>query len=1107
VINTNDAGPGSLRDAINQANGSPGGDLINFSIGMNTPTIAVGSLLAAPLPTITETVTIDGATGGAIRIELDGTMAGAAADGLTIAAANCNIRSLVINRFTGNGISISGAGGVNTIQNSFIGTDAAGTAMLNNAGSGVRIDSSPNNRIGGTTSGERNIISGNDASGVVISNSSTGNQIQGNFIGTDMTGSAPLGNAGAGVVLDSNSFNNTIGGTGAGAGNIISGNAGQGVVLSLASSNFIQGNLIGTDVTGLAPLPNSAGVRLLGGSGSNLIGGVAAGAGNTIAFNNGAGLNLFGGGQNAVLSNSIFSNTGIGIDLSDDAGVTANDPCDGDSGANGLQNFPDLMSAVSNGGNIHIQGSLNSIASSQFRVEFFSNSSCDPSGNGEGAVFIGSTMAATDPACIAPIDVTLPASVSPGQVITATATDLQNNTSEFSQCVTVAAAQADLAINKTAMPSPVPTGSNLTYTIGVINSGPSDAVGATVTDNVPAGTTFVSVTTSQGTFSAPPAGGTGMVTCSLGTIPVGGSATITLIVSVNAGPGSNISNTASVTATTSDPVAGNNSSNVLTPVISSPCTLNCPGDVTANTLDLPFGCGTQVSYPPPTPIGACAAVTCSPPSNSFFPVGVTSVICSDSGGVSCSFNVTVKDTTAPRITCSGNITVSAPIGQNSAVVSYSLPTVVDNCSGLTATCAPPSGSAFQLGISVVTCSATDGAGNGSSCSFLVTVNDSQAPTITCPSPVTVESLQCSVVVNYPPPTVADNTPGANVSCAPPSNSAFPRGTTTVNCVAVDQSGNRATCAFTVTVRQPPGGAAVNPDPVTFGSQTPVEAVRKAKKNPPASCDCSKTFTIQNAGCETLGLNLSSISRTGSDVSSGRITDPDDSKFFSLRIVNANGSEGPFPEACNQFCVQIPPGQSQVFRVVFSPVIPGPSGKTSGLSANQVLPNSFTSRITLNANSGGTISVDLIARVSTALQLINAARPKKAPTMSFTKSGNEFIVNYSVFDPNLDTNRAKYELFDERGELVGVPIEVDLVQPIIDGHVFKGQSFVVEQRLSGAASHPEIVSIRLTVFDPESDDSLTAGLNSSASAGGLKPNRAVGVTSLRTVIIKLDKTRE
>jgi len=152
-----------------------------------------------------------------------------------------------------------------------------------------------------------------------------------------------------------------------------------------------------------------------------------------------------------------------------------------------------------------------------------------------------------------------------------------------------------------------------------------------------------------------------------------------------------------------------------------------------------------------------------------------------------------------------------------------------------------------------------------------------------------------------------------------------------------------------------------------------------------------------------------------------------------------------------------------------------------LAASEVLPDTVTSKITFGTNSGGTLTVDLIGHVGTALQLINAAKPKKAATASFTRAGDEFILTYSVFDSNLDTTRARYELLNQSGAVVGQPIEVDLVQPIIAGGVSRGQSYVVEQRFPGARNQPDVAAVRLTVFDVESNDSLTAQLGSSSNA--------------------------
>ncbi len=504
VTNTNDSGPGSLRQAIIDANNTPGADTITFNIppaGQKTITPL------SPLPTITGAVTIDGTTqpgfAGNPIIELNGSSAGSGQNGLVITGGNCVVRGLVINRFDNTGI-ILGTNGGNVIAGNFIGTDVNGTADLGNSGAGVFIGTA-NNTIGGTAAGARNVISGNDLNGILVSTDpagigATGNLVQGNFIGTNVNGTAALGNSGVGGVVISVAVSNTIGGNVAGARNVISGNNQEGIriVNSGTTGNLVQGNFIGTDVNGAADLGNSTigvnifnaasnntiggtaaavrnvisgnnsngisigfsvdsatgnlvqgnyigtdvngtaalvnaqhGILISGASQSNTIGGTTSGAGNTIAFNGGDGVFVDSGVNNAILSNSIRSNIGQGIDLGPN-GVTANDLCDPDTGANNLQNFPVLASASTTS----IQGTLNSTANITFTIQFFSNTSCDPSGNGEGQTFIGSMMVTTNASCNASF--TFPAALSPGQVITATATDPSNNTSEFSQCLAVA---------------------------------------------------------------------------------------------------------------------------------------------------------------------------------------------------------------------------------------------------------------------------------------------------------------------------------------------------------------------------------------------------------------------------------------------------------------------------------------------------------------------------------------------------------------------------------------------------------------------------------------------------------------------------------------------
>jgi hypothetical protein len=205
----------------------------------------------------------------------------------------------------------------------------------------------------------------------------------------------------------------------------------------------------------------------------------------------------------------------------------------------------------------------------------------------------------------------------------------------------------------------------------------------------------------------------------------------------------------------------------------------------------------------------CSGVTvsCTPASGSTFPKGVTTVSCraTDASGnqsTPCTFTVTVNDTQNPTISCPANITRSTDTNQCSAVVSYTAPSVSDNCPGVgSPICTPASGSAFPKGVTTVSCAVSDGSGNQSGCSFTVTINDAQAPSIVCP-PSQVVALanpsDTTVLVNYPSPTYSDNCPGTSVVCNPPSGSAFPLGLSTVTCVATDTSGNQASCSFIVT---------------------------------------------------------------------------------------------------------------------------------------------------------------------------------------------------------------------------------------------------------------------------------------------------------------------
>ncbi len=326
-------------------------------------------------------------------------------------------------------------GGRTVVQGNYIGTDVSGMNDLGNE-LGIFIQYSFENIIGGPEPGAGNLISGNFGIGIWIVGRD--NTISGNIIGLDVTGTTPLGNSGDGVRLLSNySFGNLIGGTTAGAGNLIGGNGGGGISIGRAGGNVVVGNYIGTDASGTVDLGNGQNGIDIEGVGPNIIGGTTPGEGNTIAFNGGAGVSVQNSTGHGILANAIFANAGLGIDLDAD-GVTPNDAGDADAGANNLQNFPVLTSTIRTTFNTTITGTLHSTPTTTFNLEFFSNSVCDPSDHGEGEKFLGSKEVTTDSSGNVDFVATWPTIVPSNHFsMTATATDPDNNTSEFSPCAPI----------------------------------------------------------------------------------------------------------------------------------------------------------------------------------------------------------------------------------------------------------------------------------------------------------------------------------------------------------------------------------------------------------------------------------------------------------------------------------------------------------------------------------------------------------------------------------------------------------------------------------------------------------------------------------------------
>lgn len=315
---------------------------------------------------------------------------------------------------------------------------------------------------------------------------------------------------------------------------------------------------------------------------------------------------------------------------------------------------------------------------------------------------------------------------------------------------------------------------------------------ATVTDSL--GTPVFGVTV---TFTVVPNNGT------TGTFP-GNASSATAITNINgqATAPTLTANSTGGTFTVNATVSGVGKPAVFNLTV---CAIVCPSNIVRST-DANM-CTAVVNYTVPSTAAGCGTVTCLPAPGSAFQKGTTTVTCTlNPGNVSCSFTVTVNDMQAPSITCPANITKSTDLNQCGAVVTYAAPVVSDNCPNVgTPSCSPASGSFFPKGTTTVTCGVNDAASNHSSCTFTVTVNDTQAPAITCsPNITAVMPAQCPLntigrTVTFVAPVATDNCPGVIAACVPPSGSTFPIGTTSVTCTATDTSGNHTSCSFSVKV--------------------------------------------------------------------------------------------------------------------------------------------------------------------------------------------------------------------------------------------------------------------------------------------------------------------
>lgn len=446
VTNTNDSGAGSLRQALIDADAS--GDSIVFNIpGTGVKKIAPLTNLPQIVVT-TGTFLLDGSSqpgwsSGNPVIEISGeNLSGNGAIGLDFQncqGGSCTIRSLILNRFEGSGIRILDSKNF-LIEGCFIGTDATGSfAQPNGVGVEVRqFVNDPFNptrdvTVGGNSASRRNVISGNLSRGLYFFFASECT-ISGNYIGTDKTGRFAIPN-GTGINLFSSTC--TIGGATAAEGNVISGNTGIGLLLDL-SNHVVENNLFGVGADGLTALPNRRGIECNNGFNLSGVGGHRI-ANNVLANHSTDGLRFFAStvpiNGVSILGNSIHSNAGRGINLTGTDTIPDNDAGDSDDGGNRLQNFPVLTSAIVGATTTTILGTLQSEASTSYRIEFFAN----PGQAREGRRLLGFQNLTTDAAGNGTINAALAALAYSGEFVTATASRnaVPLDTSEFSVAIPV----------------------------------------------------------------------------------------------------------------------------------------------------------------------------------------------------------------------------------------------------------------------------------------------------------------------------------------------------------------------------------------------------------------------------------------------------------------------------------------------------------------------------------------------------------------------------------------------------------------------------------------------------------------------------------------------
>ncbi len=639
VTNTNDSGAGSLSQAILDANSQAIVGGVPNTIAFHIPGTGLHKIsLQNALPIVTNPVIINGYSqpgaspntnpidqpdNALLQIQLDGSQN--VPQGLVFGpgTAGSTIEGLDITGFSSPlaaGITLSAVTGENHVVGNFIGVDPTGmlaSSTLRNY-SGVEVDG-PNNTIGGSDPADRNVISGNANYGIYLNGASATNTfLEGNFVGLKADGNSafPAGGGAQESIFVSQADHTFIGGTSADERNVVAGI--DAIALDNANNTTIQGNYIGTDRTGTAPVVSVKGITVARCHGT-YIGGTASGAGNVL------GANALGGqigvlidlsGTTTVQGNFIGTDStqthdigpfefGVSVQRSTDTTIGGTTPGAGNviannSGAStGASVFIPITGAAVNDvlieGNVfygnegpailgsntnapvltaatttNISGHIVGAPGATYRVEYFATPNTGGASNQQAGTLLGfQDNLVADSSGNVTLSFSPPGGVPAGEFITATATKNGASTSGVGTGILATSTSAALGVNVVS-PITVAPGGNITYTIDVANSGPDAALQTELNAAVPAGTTLVSFVAPAGwNAAAPVVGGTGSIAASIASLPSGGMAVFTFVVKVNSGAagGLTIPMTSTVSTATSDPNPASETASASTTVV------------------------------------------------------------------------------------------------------------------------------------------------------------------------------------------------------------------------------------------------------------------------------------------------------------------------------------------------------------------------------------------------------------------------------------------------------------------------------------------------------------------------------------------------------------